>query len=298
MYLQWVSLGSLFVLCNLRDWINKQTALKTRVIGLCLCMGIALLVECSAAVLSNNLVLNSAVMPRVSVSRLIALLISFLVLFRLFDLLTILERRHQAESESKLSALQSRIRPHFLFNSLNTISELTATKPEQAEEAIGALSMLFRANLETDAAQHSLQRELDLCEHYIDLERWRLGKRLQTKVIVGVESPSAYLIPKLLIQPLVENAIVHGMSEQGDVDLLLDVRETASDISIKVDNTKGGVRSKNRAAASGRQSNGIAVDNIRERLFVLYDDQHTFRIAETNDTYSVLMRLPKKMLAR
>lgn len=293
MYLQWISLGSLFVLCNARARLNKQSALQTRLYGLGICMVVALLVECSAAILANNLIVDSFVLSHISVTRLIALLISFLVLFRLFDLLTILERRHQAESESKLNALQSRIRPHFLFNSLNTISELTATKPDQAEEAIDALSMLFRANLETDTARHSLQRELDLCQRYLDLERWRLADRLRADISVAIELPKSHLIPKLLLQPLIENAIVHGMNDQGEVEVSLDIRETNSDISIKVDNLKGQTKRKKGAKNTSRQSNGIAIDNIKERLFVLYDDQHTFRIKESENKYSVLMRLPK-----
>ena len=240
------------------------------------------MVECIAAFISNKFIFDSSVFSLMSMSRLIALFICFLVLFRLFDLLAILEKRHQAESISRLDALQSRIRPHFLFNSLNTISELTATQPEQAEAAIDALAMLFRANLETDNVQHSLQREIDLCERYLDLERWRLAERLRSTVSVSVKSPQEHLIPKLLLQPLIENAIVHGMSEAGDVQIELDIRETNTDISIKVDNLKG----------SGKvmsHGNGIAINNIQERLIVLYDDQHTFRVKESDDRYSVIV---------
>ncbi len=287
MYMQWVALGSLFVLCTLRTRLNKLSAVKTRVYGLCLCFTVALMVECIAAFISNKFIFDSSVFSLMSMSRLIALFICFLVLFRLFDLLAILEKRHQAESISRLDALQSRIRPHFLFNSLNTISELTATQPEQAEAAIDALAMLFRANLETDNVQHSLQREIDLCERYLDLERWRLAERLRSTVSVSVKSPQEHLIPKLLLQPLIENAIVHGMSEAGDVQIELDIRETNTDISIKVDNLKG----------SGKvmsHGNGIAINNIQERLIVLYDDQHTFRVKESDERYSVIVRLPKR----
>jgi len=260
-----------------------------RIVGLSVCMLIGLLVECSAAFISNNLVFDSSVLTSISGGRLIALAIGFLVLFRLFDLLVVLERRHQAESVLRLDALQSRIRPHFLFNSLNTISELAATQPDQAESAIEALAMLFRANLETDKSQHSLQRELDLCERYVNLERWRLGDRLSYKMSISVAVPANYLIPKLLIQPLIENAITHGVSAKGSVKLIVDVRETDTDISIKVDNKKGVEQAISRG-------NGIAIDNIKERLIVLYDDQHTFRVKDNDNRYSVLMRLPKHSL--
>ena len=99
--------------------------------------------------------------------------------------------------------------------------------------------MLFRAGLESDKKFHSLASELNFCKRYIELERWRLEERL--KVVWQIELPELnnYQTPKLLLQPLIENAILHGQNSQGNVSITVDVRESKKDLSIVIENTKG-----------------------------------------------------------
>ncbi|MFT5573418.1 MAG: two-component system sensor histidine kinase AlgZ [Cryomorphaceae bacterium] len=207
-------------------------------------------------------------------------------LLRFFSFLTTMENRNKAESQSRIEALQSRIQPHFLFNSLNTISELTATQPEQAEQAINSLSMLFRASLENNRKSHSLKNELSLCKRYIELERWRVGERLTLKWDLHVEDAAKWSIPKLIVQPLIENAIVHGVQNDGSINIRVDVRETDKHLSIKIENSVG-------QQTHHSPGHGIALENIKERLFVLFDDQQTFRVKQDDNLYSVIMRFPK-----
>lgn len=241
--------------------------------------------------LTSQLLTNAYDSDSINVNRLFRqLLISnllCLLAIRFFLLIDQLNARSKCEAESRVLALQSRIQPHFLFNSLNTISELTQADPQQAEQAIHSLSILFRASLENEKKHHSLENEFTLCERYLELERWRLGDRLKVNWSKNVEQSARWRVPKLLIQPLCENAIVHGKLDNGDVNISIDTRESRHHISIMIENDK----SKSSSASSG---NGIALDNIRERLQVLYDDQQTFRVKESATKYSVLVRVPKR----
>ena len=283
LYVQWITLSSTALLCLFRESLNRAI-LITRVgliVFLCgLCFALTELISQS---------ISGAPFPDWSLfgrHAAIAALVLLIVL-QIFTLITLLDVRGRVESEARVQALQSRIRPHFLFNSLNTIAELTATVPAKAEEAIDSLSQLFRAGLESEQGFHSLEKEINLCERYLGLERWRLDDRLQVDWQMELKNPPAYDVPKLILQPLIENAVVHGELEDGRVLLKIDIRETRNDLSIVVENSKSVLPTR----GSG---NGIAVDNIRERLIVLYDDNQTFKVRNSEDTHRVLMRFPKR----
>ena len=130
------------------------------------------------------------------------------------------DMRLQVQAQARLQALQARIRPHFLFNSMNTIASLTHDQPDLAEQAIENLSDLFRASLAAESSI-SLAQELELTRSYVDLEALRLGDRLVVNWHLPEEEPKLNL-PALTLQPLVENAIYHGiepLSEGGSIDL-------------------------------------------------------------------------------
>jgi len=187
-----------------------------------------------------------------------------------------------------MQALQAKIRPHFFFNTLNTIAELVATKPAQAEMAIESLAFLFRVSLESDSAFHSLDKEMKLCERYIELDQWRWEKPRDIALDVLIEVPGKWAVPKLILQPLLENALNYAAADHSYVSI--DVRETPKHISFKIENSV-----KQRLDGSGL---GMALDNIRERLFVLYDDDHLFKVKDQNDRYIVIMNVPKKLMAK
>ena len=120
------------------------------------------------------------------------------------------KRQIVAESRARFQALQARIRPHFLFNSLNTVASLTRSNPELAERLIEDLADLFRACLADSTDASTMADELKLVRGYLDIEALRLGERLQVDWDVE-DMPEDTTVPSLLLQPLVENAVYHGI---------------------------------------------------------------------------------------
>jgi len=287
LYLQWWALGCVFTLCWLREPLSRIRSGYTQFLcAMVVCLAMFLIVELTTHIVGTSY-LQSAVDLNGSLRRLLACIIFLLIAMRVVALLGVLEVRANAESDSRIQALQSRIRPHFLFNSLNTISELAASRSEHAEHAINSLAMLFRATLETESKRHTLESELNLCRRYESLERWRLSDRLSVDWQVNIKDPAKWVVPKLILQPLLENGITHGVEADGSVNIEIDVRETSSHLSLRISN---GIDDVN----AGVAGNGIALENIRERLFVMYDDQQTLKVNQSTDTYSIIMRLPKQ----
>ncbi len=232
--------------------------------------------------LFGSLSLNSMELLRM----LLATLLLGGIVARGMFLLQVLEDRNKAELQLKVDALQARINPHFLFNSLNSISELTATKPNLAEDAIQSLAMLFRISLESRETQHSLNDEIVLCERYISLESVRFDGGINFLLESTVVEPAAWLIPKLILQPLLENAVKYGAVNDVSEPIRLSISETNSDISIRVVNKVV----LNNGSEAG---NGIAVQNIKDRLFVLYEGTYTFNQRTVDGKYYVFIQLPK-----
>ena len=192
----------------------------------------------------------------------------------------------QVQAQARLQALQARIRPHFLFNSMNTIASLTHDQPDLAEHAIENLSDLFRASLAAEASI-SLQQELDLTRCYIDLEALRLGDRLEVNWQLPAEEPVLNL-PALTLQPLVENAIYHGiepLSAGGVIDIVISTSNASIEISIS--NPLLTV-----ANASQRKGNQMAMDNIRERLTLAFEGAASMDLSETESRYTVKLTFP------
>lgn len=211
-----------------------------------------------------------------------------LMLLRAFHFVGHFKSLDRAESDSRIAALQARIQPHFLFNSLNTIAELTATSPAKAESAIESLSMLFRVSLEDAKNRHSLQKEMTLCERYSKLESYRLEGDLVIDWSVSVAEPGRWLIPKLLLQPIIENAIKYSPSIDAEKNIILvSIKESASALSFKVENEIAG-------QLGDMAGNGIALQNIKDRLSVLYDDKQSLKATIRDGRYQVLIKLPKQ----
>jgi len=290
MYLIWLFLGSLSILCIARQRINQLPPAIAVLVSLLIFMLMFTMVEIASYWLfGSNIDFDDYLWRRALAALCVGL---FVVSF--FSILHTLDRGAKSESQSRLQALQSRIRPHFLFNSLNTIAELVSFEPEKAEQAIQSLSTLFRASLDDANNQHTLEQELSLCREYLNLEKWRLGDRLEYQESISLKNTKSFYVPKLILQPLIENAIIHGVSlmDSGG-KVMLDIRETRSHLSVRVSNSKPEIE-----APLGEQQEsgfGLAVENIRERLFVLYDDDYYFKSRDDNDEYAVVMRLPKKI---
>ena len=140
---------------------------------------------------------------------LVAVVLAGIVL-RYFYLQQQLRLQEQLELQARLDSLRSRIRPHFLFNTLNSIASLIMSRPAAAEQAVEDLAELFRVSLQESHRTTTVADELRLCELYLGIEQLRLGDRLQVQWQVQVEAREQPM-PSLLLQPLVENAIYHGL---------------------------------------------------------------------------------------
>ena len=197
----------------------------------------------------------------------------------------------ELEARARIHALQARIRPHFLFNSMNTIAALTRSDAARAEEAIEDLADLFRVSLTEARAQISLREELEVARSYQRIEQLRLGERLKVRWQVG-DLPVRALVPSLLLQPLLENAIGHGIEplpEGGTVQVegRVDDDEVSIEVSNPVSQTARAVRSGNR----------MALDNIRQRLELAFPGRSSVVVEETADLYRVRLSFPLVLTA-
>ncbi|MEO6928079.1 MAG: histidine kinase [Casimicrobiaceae bacterium] len=195
-----------------------------------------------------------------------------------------------AISEARLQALQARIRPHFLFNSINGVLSLVRSDPRRAEEALHDMADLFRVLMRDNRDLAPLADEVELCRQYLDLEKLRLGDRLD--VDWNVKSmPSDALVPPLLLQPLLENAVYHGIESQS-------TRGTIS-INIFLSRNEVHVILRNPYNDHGkRHANGnkMALANIRERLALHFDAEARLESRILADAYEVHIRLPYRTL--
>lgn len=195
-------------------------------------------------------------------------------------------RRHsRALTEARLMALTARIRPHFLFNCLNGVLGVIRADPRRAELALEELAELFRALMRDNRELVPLGEELDLCERYVDLEHLRLGSRLNMRWELE-DCPRDALVPPLLLQPLVENAIYHGVEPSGKAaEIVVRAERRSGEILIEVDNPmEPGERHK--------AGNRMALENIRERLMLFFDLEAGLEIDAGGGRHRVSIRLP------
>jgi two-component system sensor histidine kinase AlgZ len=293
-YLLWTGLLCGAVLCKARPWLARQTLESSSLASLGLIVGtVALVSECvywfgrSWAV---RLGFPSDMFPRDHWSFLlpnlgIAAIVGALAL-RYFYVASEWKRSVELEARARIRALQARIRPHFLYNSMNTIAALTRTDPARAEEAIEDLADLFRVSLSDSRAQISLREELEVARIYQRIEQLRLGSRLKVRWQVG-ELPPGAVVPSLLLQPLLENAIGHGIEplpEGGTVEV--DGRLEGDSVLIEVSNPVS------RIARAVRSGNRMALDNIRQRLELAFPGRSSVEVLDDGDDYRVRLRFP------
>ncbi len=189
-----------------------------------------------------------------------------------------------AHTSARLAELQSRIRPHFLFNTLNSAIALVRAEPTKAEALLEDLSDLFREALKDSGEPVSLAHELTLARRYLDIEKVRFGERLRVQWALDPQADEARL-PPLLLQPLVENAVRHGVepSAQG-ADVRISTQRRGSIVVIKVTNTV--------PSGQGEEGQGLALRNVRERLDLLHDVMGQFRCGLKDGVYQVRMEVP------
>jgi two-component system sensor histidine kinase AlgZ len=280
------------MLCVLRGYLNQQDAAKGSAIVLLLTAALVMLISTIAYWFGNHApwLNDNELVPRDHWTFLvrnvvIALVVTALAL-RYFYVTH--EWRHNVELQAKarVHALQARIRPHFLFNSMNTIAALTRSNPARAEEAVQDLADLFRANLNEKRNEIRLSEEIDVARTYQRMEQLRLGQRLRVDWKVDA-LPSNALVPGLMLQPLLENAIYHGIEPRQDGGVVTVVGEFAKNmITIVVRNPLPA------ANLTIREGNRLALANIKERLDLMYGERATVKAGRFDDEYIVTLRFP------
>lgn len=190
-----------------------------------------------------------------------------------------------AQSEARVQALQARIRPHFLFNSLNTIASLIPEEPLNAERAIEDLADLFRGSMRRADSLISLSEELDLARRYLRMEQRRLGDRLRIDWRVNELPEGASILP-LTLQPLLENAVGHGIQPRADGgELKVYGRAEKDNVVITISNPLG-------PGEHGNGGHGMALVNIRERMELAFGPSASLITHQTEDQFFAVLSLP------
>jgi len=193
--------------------------------------------------------------------------------------------RMPAETTARLAELQARIRPHFLFNSLNSAIALVRDDPAKAESLLEDLSELFRHALVSKGDSVTLAEEVQVARHYMAIEEIRFGERLRVEWAIDPRAGSAR-VPALFLQPLVENAVKHGVEPSPTgAEVKITTQRRGQVVVIKVTNTV--------PAGQGKPGHGVALENVRDRLRLLHDMQAQFQTALIDGgLYQVRMEVP------
>jgi len=295
LFLIWVGLLGAAVLCALRARIAEHGALR----GGLMVLGIVLLVvaaisEAAWWILNSALFNASAVLGSPLVEHelflgrnlAIGLIVGAMAL-RYAYVAQQWRLNVEAQARARADALQARIRPHFLYNSMNTSAALTRSDPSRAEEAVLDLAELFRSNLDERRNVITLGEELENAQAYLRIEQLRMGARLRVHWhLDGV--PMATRLPALTLQPLLENAILHGISQlPAGGDVHVDGSTVDGRMQLQVRNPVPLTGS-----ASTHAGHGIALNNIRERLALLHGEGATVTARREGDEFVVRLRFP------
>ena len=190
-----------------------------------------------------------------------------------------------ALAEARLQALQARIRPHFLFNSINAVLSLIRQDPKRAETALEDMAELFRVLMADNRELTPLAREVELCRQYLGLEQLRLGERLKVEWHIE-KMPADALIPPLVLQPLLENAVYHGIEPRTEPGVV------SINIYASRDEVHAVLRNPYAPESDTHSGNKMALGNIRERLQLHFDAEASLTSRVTGDVYQVHIVLP------
>ncbi|HJF27239.1 MAG TPA: histidine kinase [Acinetobacter lwoffii] len=195
------------------------------------------------------------------------------------------QQQQHSELKARIQAMQARIHPHFLFNSLNSVISLISIDPDKAEQMLLNLSRLFRASFQ-ELKLVSVQEEIDLCQRYLQIEQIRLGERLQVEwKLENKELYSQVQIPLLTLQPLLENSIFHGVEKiltKSTISVLIEILQ--NQINIIITNP---YMQENKTLKKGH---GIAIENVRQRLEAYYGSTVSLQTFAGEGMFTTVLR--------
>ncbi|MEW5757800.1 MAG: histidine kinase [Pseudomonadota bacterium] len=289
-FIQWIGLSSAGLLCLLRGQLSHLSDTRAGILSyLILLVNTLIFAELAyQGILQFRLLEGPEQLDHTMfLLRTVAIgAIIYAVALRYFYMRHQWRLQVEAESKARLEALQAKIRPHFLFNTMNTIASLIRENPTQAEEAVEDFSDLLRMSLHEQDRFISLAEEITLCEHYLNIEKLRLGTRLNVTWEAGTPDISIR-VPPLLLQPLLENAIYHGIEpapEGGAIHVKIQQQPHALHITIR-----NPLPDKQILKRAG---NRLAIDNIRQRLDLAYQGRARLELTPENAHYRVDLHLP------
>lgn len=294
LFLQWIGLCSAAALCLLR---RRFVVTRPQVLFAVSWATLVLVVIALSALawrlgdtlgiglLPNDETVTSFVLRNGCLAAIVALL-----LLRYFWTRQQWRDQVRAESDARFQALTARIRPHFLFNALNSLAQLIATRPAQAEHLVEDLADVLRASLEDPRRRVTLSEELEACGAYLRIEQARLGERLSVSWLIP-EALRSWPVPRLALQPLVENAVHHGVSritEGGAV--VIEASADSGTLTLEVTNPVP-------AHALPSEGLGLATINIANRLSLIYGDRARLDAGLQGRTFVARLTLPAQALA-
>ncbi len=278
-FVLWVVLVSSLVLCRLRRPLSRLSVPLAAFSSLSVVALVTLVISVLAqAFLAQAMSVQDDLWWIVR-NLLVAIVLAGIVL-RYFYLQQLLRQQEKLEVQARLDSLRNRIRPHFLFNTLNSIASLIMSRPETAEKAVEDLAELFRASLKESSELTSVKDEIELTHLYLGIEELRLGSRLRVNWDVQDSTLDASM-PTLVLQPLVENAVYHGISrlpEGGNIDIRIGWRGDA--LSVLVDNPV-----PRAGALTG--GNRMALSNVAQRLQAIYGPSAGLSVVPGEDHFRV-----------
>ncbi len=300
LFVTFIAIGNILVLCVSRKFLHKLHPSVSAITYYVLSLMVTLIVSVVSILVTPTEALWAASPEHVQTLNLLEILASDILIrnmaisaivsavaLRYFYVQHQWRSNIQVEARSRIQALQARIRPHFLFNSMNTIASLTHSNPSMAEKAVEDLADLFRASL-GHQDKVSFKEELNFTRRYINMEKLRLGDRLtiELKIQEGISLKTR--VPALILQPIVENAIYHGvepLTKGGIVNI--DITSTKQDLHFTISNPVGDINIDQK-----RPGNKMAQENIRQRLQLAYGDFSKMDFRHEHGFYKVSFNIP------
>ena len=283
---QLIAITLVVVLCKLSSWLNTMHVYLGIVMVIIVIFIVSTIYTQMVGWLDSALgfgFLDNSLLLNIKIS--VASILTFLSLLRYFYIQAQWQQQVEEASRSQINALQARIKPHFLYNSMNSIAALISIEPAKAEQAVEHLSSLFRRAFSHRSPTISLSEELNWVEQYLSIEKLRFQDRLSYAIDVHDDSVLKAELPVLCVQPLVENAIIHGIQHLPDGGhIQVDVMRTKRALEIRIENPYD--------PSIVSAGSGIGINNIERRLLLTYANKAALEIDKGEDKYVAVLKFP------